>query len=263
MSKDMKMMIQIDGDNSGLRQSLQQSGRDMKNFQRQTQESKSITALDLVGLKGAFMGAEALRGKLGRMQSTKGYAGLGAQHPKVAMKTMLQDLGIAAEQFRPRRRDRSFGMAASSFGNAAKTGYGLGQAGIMAAMPAIAGALKGGLIGGAIAAAAAGAVLKLGGAGKQQLSNATQFSAGISLEKAMVELRETQKQIRIAENPFLMDQQSRLLRAEEANKQAASVGLGYVATEAEIVFNQFMTGLKLFAASAMGADKITENGVIY
>ena len=80
MSKDMRMKIKIDGDNSGFRQTLQQTGQDMKRFQNQTNQKQGMSAGEMIGAltaKDALIGIRrnVLRGsaaKLGIPDTHKG-----------------------------------------------------------------------------------------------------------------------------------------------------------------------------------------------
>ncbi len=275
--KDMKLRIDIDGDTKSFQNSLRQAGRDADQFKNKVQNGGlglgDLTAL-MAGTKllegvrrstlrgGARVFGTNPTGLHGAEPGRGGKFGFGAQaflgtllgNPKMfehkinAHKTLSalkekQSLGMSldSEEFKRGKQAQGTMMGA-------RAGTFVRSIGILTP---------------AIAAAAAAAVIKLGGSGKEILKASTQYSPMMSKLNAEKELRQIKYEMSLAKNPFFMNQQKRLLESEERRKYQDAAGLGYVATEGQIYFNDFLTWLKSLASEATGADSITENGVVY
>ena len=261
-SNDMRMRIHIEGDNKGFRQALNQTQRDIDKFQR----GSNLGFTDLLAAQAAPKLGGVLMNKM--LSARNAFSGLQLRHIE-AINKRANNLQAASAVFArngdlraamrlnqqgidERLANRSRIQRAQSFYNKTES-----------VIPFIAGALKGTAVAGAVAAAAAAAVYKLGTAQSQQLKSATQFSAGVTREQAMLDVKELKYQMEMARNPFLMDQQKRLLDAQYNNKMAGGAGIGYITTEAQILWNDIVAGIKEIYGSVTGASDITSKGVVY
>ncbi len=262
--KDMKMKINIEGDSSGLRRSLQQSGRDLQQFQKRSGVGGgggigNIAQLGTAALQLKSMGQlKKLSSMMQNAGPGMGMQGFGNVAPfKMSMRYMFFHLKESINAMRSMEHDpaRMYGNAK----HAANIGIGM----VHRTMPAVLGALAGGAATAALAAAAFGVMRKVGAQSATNIKDATQFSPMIQALGAEFELKELRHQMEVARNPFLMNQQRRLKQSEFDRKYGGGVGSGYVATELEITINELVTGLKEAYAYMTGADAITEKGVAY
>lgn len=268
MSKDMKMKIQIDGDNKGFKNTLRQTGRDIDQFQQKQSNgigmSELVASQVLGGKLGSSLGnlrnsamSSAFRPSLDKIQKGRTKRNNLAEASRISERAgnssqarvfrdmaMIQSRKNEKSMFRAQRNQKLIQ------GAGAGATYGFA-------------ALKGAGAAAAIAAAAGAALYKMSSFGRQQSKAAGQFSATATMAQAMKDQRDIQRQIEIANNPMHMDQQKRLVLSQERAEQAGAVGLGYVGTEGQILFNDLIAGLKGLAAAVTGADDITANGVAY
>ena len=272
-SDNMKMKIVIDGDNSGFKKSLNQTSRDIKQFE-QKQGGGGVGGGGLAALAGGAGLSEVMR--RGALRNSASVLGLpGKQTPgrtgiQAFLGTMLGNPKMKEHISKAR------GAVASA---AASKGSGLTTEGHLASQRAgragqgtLTGAAAGGFIKGALMSAAASAAIaaaavvafnKLASSGVKQLSDSTRFSAATSVAQAQKEQRDIMRQLDMANNPMIQAQQQRLILAQENAANQDASGLGYVATEMAIDFNNFWAWVKSFASSSIGADAITNNGVVY
>ena len=296
-SDNMKMKIVIDGDNRGFKKSLNQTSRDMKQFEQKQSKGggggAGLGAMEVLG-GGTALGAAGVGARRGALRGLANLTGAANGRSTQGWPYMLQQVagslagnpeakGFAQESRADRRRAKELGLkkrlknaGPGAMLNAEEarltrerkaargTVYGRNAAlGIGAAAGGIAGIF--GMAG--FTVAAAGATKKiidmLGADGKKQLSDSTRFSAGVTVAKAQKEQRDIMRQLDMANNPHFMKQQRRLILSQEKAANQDASGLGFVATEMAIDFNNFWAWVKSFSANRLGADNITNNGVVY
>ena len=271
MSKDMKMKIQIDGDNKGFKNSLRQTGRDIDRFQQKQSSGGGLGMSELLAsqfITGGGMGKMLGNARNAAMTSAfkpslnKVNRGMNARRNlseasriseragSLSQARIFNNMAIAQSD----RNQRNIGKAQRN--QKMIQGVGVGATYGYAA-------LKGAGAAAAIAAAATAALFKMSSFGRQQNKAAGQFSGTATLAGAMKDQRDVQRQVAISQNPFLMEQQKQLILSQERKEQAGAVGLGYAGTEGEILFNDLIAGLKNLAASITGSDAITSKGVVY
>lgn len=295
-SDNMKMKIVIDGDNRGFKKSLDQTSRDMKQFEAKQGgggRGAGLGAMEVLG-GGTALGAAAVGARRGALRGLANVTGAAGGKSVAGWPYMLQQMagslmgnpeakGYAEESRADRRRAKELGLKErlKNAGPGAMlnseearltrdrkaargTVYGRNTA---LAMGISAGAIAGvfGMAGFAIAAA--GATKKivdmLGADGSKQLNDSTRFSAATTVAQAQKEQRDIMRSLDMANNPMIQSQQQRLILAKENAANQDASGLGYVATEMAIDFNNFWAWVKSFASSSIGADAITNNGVVY
>ena len=271
-SDNMKMKIVIDGDNRGFKKSLNQTSRDMKQFEKKQGGSGAGGLAALAG--GAGLAETMRRGALRNSASMLGLPGkqtAGRTGVQALLGSLLGNPKMGKHISKARRRvgaanalPKGPGLATPEQAEAMRLGRaGQGTLTGAAAGGFIKGALMSATAGAAIAAAATVAFAKLASSGKQQLQDSTRFSAGVSVAKAQKEQRDIMRQLNIANDPFLMEQQKRLIKSQEKSEQASATGLGYVATEAAIDWNNFVAAVKDWSAGVTGASDVTTQGVVY
>lgn len=263
---DMRMRIHIDGDNRGFKQALNQSKRDMQGFQKESGVGfGGVLAATSIGRQLGAAG-DRLQQAIGSMFLNKRFntrmekfihhndmIGAGSRMMSNAMDR--GDLGRAQriqKQLRHNKRGAAIAKRQAQTLNMVND-----------FIPYVGTILKSGAMGAAVAAAAVTAIQKLSSDNRKHLADAGQFSGGVMRHQAMADVHEVRKQLEVSQSGFLMEQQRRLIDSQFNRKHAGGVGLGYVTTEMEIVWNDFIGWLKETTASAMTADHIQVNGVAY
>ncbi len=270
MSKnDMRMNIHIDGDNKGFKKALGQTKRDINQFEKQQQGGLGMS--DLLTSQLLFSGkiGQGL-GKARNAMMTSAFNPFRNRMEKgLNTSRNLSRAGEISQKHGNTRQALAFStmsIAQSKKNEKLIAQAQMSQKAIMAGGIAATGAfaaLKGTAATGAIAAAAAAAAWKMSSYGRQQAVASRQFSAVATLAMAQKEQRDIIRKVELGNTDMHSHQQKRLIEAQERSEQAGAAGFGYLATEAQIDFNNFVAALKEFTAGVLGSDDITAKGVAY